>query len=138
AALMTGCYPQRVSILGALGPNAKIVINQSEVLLPEILKGRGYANAIFGKWHLGDAPKFLPTHHGFDQYFGLPYSNDMWPKHPTAKFPDLPLIDGEKTVELNPDQTQLTTQYTERAVRFIESNRDRPFFLYVPQTMPHV
>jgi arylsulfatase A-like enzyme len=95
-ALMTGCYPQRVGILGALGPNAKTGINASEVLLPEILKDKGYATAIFGKWHLGDAPQFLPTRHGFDQYFGLPYSNDMWPKHPTNRsFPDLPLIDRE-------------------------------------------
>jgi arylsulfatase A-like enzyme len=116
-ALLTGCYPQRVGILGALGPKAKIGIHDDEVLLPEILKARGYATAIFGKWHLGDAPQFLPTRHGFDRYFGLPYSNDMWPNHPTNKtFPPLPLIDGEKVVELMPDQTQLTTWYTERAV----------------------
>src|SRR6185436_4054047 len=83
AALMTGCYPQRVSILGALGPKSKVGINEDEVLLPEILKQRGYVTAIFGKWHLGDNPRFLPTRHGFDRYFGLPYSNDMWPNHPT-------------------------------------------------------
>ncbi len=110
AALMTGCYPQRVGILGALGPNAKTGIHESEVLLPEILKDKGYATAIFGKWHLGDAPQFLPTRNGFDQYFGLPYSNDMWPKHPTnTKFPPLPLIEQEKTIATMPDQTQLTT-----------------------------
>src|SRR5690349_16068942 len=83
AALMTGCYPQRVGILGALGPKAKVGINENEVLLPEILKARGYATAAFSKWHLGDNPRFLPTRNGFDRYFGLPYSNDMWPKHPT-------------------------------------------------------
>ncbi len=139
AALLTGCYPQRVSILGALGPAAKHGIHDDEVLLPEILKGRGYATAIFGKWHLGHHPQFLPTRHGFDRYFGLPYSNDMWPLHPTNKtFPPLPLIDGEKTIEHNPDQTQLTTWYTERAVQFIADNRERPFFLYVPHNMPHV
>jgi arylsulfatase A-like enzyme len=139
AALMTGCYPQRVSILGALGPKAKVGINDNEVLLPEILKGRGYATAIFGKWHLGDDPKFLPTRHGFDRYFGLPYSNDMWPNHPTnKKFPPLPLIEGEKILEHNPDQTQLTTWYTERAVQFIADSKDKPFFLYVPHSMPHV
>jgi arylsulfatase A len=140
AALMTGCYPQRVSILGALGPGAKIGINENEVLLPEILKKRGYATAIFGKWHLGHHPQFLPTHNGFDRYFGLPYSNDMWPNHPTngKDYPPLPLIEGDKTVQTNPDQTQLTTWYTERAVQFITDNKDRPFFLYVPHNMPHV
>jgi arylsulfatase A len=138
-ALLTGCYPQRVGILGALGPAAKHGINDNEVLLPEILKARGYASAIFGKWHLGHHPQFLPTRHGFDRYFGLPYSNDMWPLHPTNRtFPPLPLIEGEKTIEHNQDQTQLTTWYTERAVKFIAENRERPFFLYVPHSMPHV
>lgn len=138
-ALLTGCYPQRVGILGALGPKAKIGIHDDEVLLPEVLKARGYQAAIFGKWHLGDDPQFLPTRHGFDRYFGLPYSNDMWPNHPTNKtFPPLPLIEGEKVVELMPDQTQLTTWYTERAVKFIADSKDKPFFLYVPHSMPHV
>jgi arylsulfatase A-like enzyme len=138
-ALMTGCYPQRVGILGALGPAAKVGIHDDEVLLPEILRSRGYATAIFGKWHLGHHPQFLPTRHGFDRYFGLPYSNDMWPKHPTNRtFPPLPLIDGEKTIEHDPDQTQLTTWYTERAIQFIDENRDKPFFLYLPHSMPHV
>lgn len=140
AALMTGCYPQRVGILGALGPKSKNGINDSETLLPEILKDQGYATAIFGKWHLGHHPQFLPTRHGFDKYFGLPYSNDMWPKHPTnAKdYPPLPLIEGEKTIQEMPDQTQLTTWYTERAVQFITDNKDHPFFLYLPHNMPHV
>src|SRR5205823_2819343 len=83
-------------------------------------------------------PKFLPTRHGFDDYFGLPYSNDMWSKHPTARFPDLPLVEGDKTIGINPDQTQLTTWYTERAVRFIEKKKGQPFFVYVPHSMPHV
>jgi arylsulfatase A len=98
---------------------------------------------VFGKWHLGDKPQFLPLQHGFDEYFGLPYSNDMWPFHPTGgkSYPNLPLISGNKV--LNPkvtgeDQSQLTTQYTEHAVSFIERNRDKPFFLYVPHSMPHV
>ena len=137
-ALMTGCYPNRVGIQGALGPGAKIGINPEETTLAEVFKSRGYTTAIFGKWHLGHLPQFLPTRHGFDEYFGLPYSNDMWPKHPTMKFPDLPLIEGEKTLELNPDQTKLTTQLTERAVGFIERNKAKPFFLYVPHPMPHV
>jgi arylsulfatase A-like enzyme len=137
-ALLTGCYPNRVGILGALGPASKIGISDRERTIAQVLKPRGYATAIYGKWHLGHLPPFLPTRHGFDDYFGLPYSNDMWPKHPTAKFPDLPLIEGEKTVVLNPDQTQLTTWYTEHAVKFIDRNRDRPFFLYVAHAMPHV
>jgi arylsulfatase A len=138
AALLTGCYPNRVGILGALGPASKIGIHKDEKTIADILKARGYATAAFGKWHLGHHPQFLPTRHGFDEYFGLPYSNDMWPKHPTAKFPDLPLTDGEKTIELNPDQTRLTTSYTERAVKFIEKSKDKPFFLYVAHNMPHV
>jgi arylsulfatase A-like enzyme len=137
-ALLTGCYPNRLGILGALNPSSKNGIHDRETTIAQMLKPKGYATAIFGKWHLGHHPPFLPTRHGFDEYFGLPYSNDMWPKHPTAKFPDLPLIDGEKTIELNPDQSQLTTKYTERAVGFIERNKDKPFFLYVPHTMPHV
>ncbi len=139
AALMTGCYPQRVGLPHVLGPKAKIGINSKEQTIAEILKTRGYATACYGKWHLGHHPQFLPTRHGFDDYFGLPYSNDMWPHHPTNKsFPDLPLIEGEKIIEYNPDQTQLTTWYTERAVKFIEANKDRPFFVYLPHSMVHV
>jgi arylsulfatase A-like enzyme len=137
-ALLTGCYSNRVGILGALGPTSKIGISDDEMTIAQVLKQQGYATAIYGKWHLGHHPQFLPTRHGFDDYFGLPYSNDMWPKHPTAKFPPLPLIEGEKTIETNPDQTKLTTWYTEHAVKFIDANRDRPFFLYVPHSMPHV
>jgi arylsulfatase A-like enzyme len=140
AALMTGCYPQRLGILGAPGPNSNYGIDEAELLMPEMLKMRNYATAIYGKWHLGDHLRFRPTRHGFDDYFGLPYSNDMWPFHPTAgeRYPKLPLIEGEEVIELNPDQTKLTTQYTERAVKFIEQHRDEPFFLYVPHNMPHV
>ncbi|HEY1380280.1 MAG TPA: sulfatase-like hydrolase/transferase [Gemmataceae bacterium] len=137
-ALLTGCYPNRVGILGALGPAAKIGISDGEMTLGQLFKSRGYATAVYGKWHLGHHPQFLPTRHGFDDYFGLPYSNDMWPKHPTAKFPDLPVIDREQTVAHNPDMNKLTGWYTERAVRFIREHKDRPFFLYVPQTMVHV
>jgi arylsulfatase A-like enzyme len=106
----------------------------------ELVKQRGYAAAIFGKWHLGHHPQFLPTRHGFDEYLGLPYSNDMWPRHPTdaKSYPPLPLIEGEKVIRTDPDQTQLTAMYTERAVSFIERNRRRPFLLYVAHSMPHV
>jgi arylsulfatase A-like enzyme len=140
AALMTGCYPNRIGILGALGPRSKTGLNPAEITVAEQLKSRGYATAIYGKWHLGDAPPFLPPRHGFDDYFGLPYSNDMWPRHPTGgkSYPPLPLIRGERVMEFMPDQTQLTKQYTAHAVRFIEQNAKRPFFLYLAHSMPHV
>ncbi len=140
AALLTGCYPNRVGLLGALGPKSKVGISDKELTLAQVLKTRGYATAIFGKWHLGDSPQFLPTRHGFDEYFGLPYSNDMWPNHPVnpKSYPPLPLIRNEQVAGLMPDQTQLTTWYTEHALRFIERNKERPFFLYVAHNMPHV
>jgi len=144
AALLTGCYPNRIGIHGALGPSAKHGLNSSEMTIAELVKQRGYATGMVGKWHLGHLPPFLPTRHGFDEYFGLPYSNDMWPFHPEAKagtYPALPLLEGEKAVKPNvthEDQCQLTTWYTEHAVKFIEKNKDRPFFLYVAHSMPHV
>ena len=140
--LMTGCYNVRVGILGALGPGAKTCLNPEEQTIAEVLKPRGYKTAIFGKWHLGDRGIGLPTNHGFDEYFGLPYSNDMWPYHPTSKnFPALPLIEGTETVNANvtaDDQQYLTRWNTEHALKFIETNRDQPFFLYMPYSMPHV
>ncbi len=141
AALLTGCYANRVGIHGALGPLSRVGIHEDEMTIAELVKQKGYATAIYGKWHLGDHRKFLPVNHGFDDYFGLPYSNDMWPYHPTApkgRYPHLPLVEDDCVLMRNPDQTQLTTWYTERAVKFIEENRDRPFFLYVPHSMPHV
>jgi arylsulfatase A len=140
AALMTGCYPQRVGLPNVLGPDAKIGISDKEATIAQVLKPRGYATACYGKWHLGHHRQFLPTRHGFDEYFGLPYSNDMWPRHPENPqgYPDLPLVEGERVVAYDPDQTQLTTWYTERAVQFIEKNQDRPFFLYLPHSMVHV
>ena len=140
AALLTGAYSNRVGISGALNHRASYGINPEETTIAEMLKTRGYATAIFGKWHLGHEKPFLPLHHGFDEYLGLPYSNDMWPRHPQQKdfYPDLPLIEGDEVVKLDPDQSQLTATYTDRAVRFIERNRDRPFFLYLAHAMPHV
>jgi arylsulfatase A-like enzyme len=138
-ALLTGRYPNRVGILGALGPGAKNGIRPDELTLGELFKSRGYATAIYGKWHLGDHDPHLPTDNGFDDYFGLPYSNDMWPRHPTNKsFPPLPLMEGKKRIQIDPDQRNLTTWYTERAVSFIKKNKERPFFLYLPHSMPHV
>ena len=151
AGLLTGCYNVRVGILGALGPKSNIGINADEVTIAEICKQQGYATACYGKWHLGHHPQFLPMQNGFDDYFGLPYSNDMWPYHPGVahlsmeerlkKWPHLPLIDKNKVINARvtgEDQEQLTTQYTERAVSFINKNKDKPFFLYVPHSMVHV
>lgn len=151
AGLLTGCYNVRVGIFGALGPQATYGLHEDEVTLAEICRRKGYATACYGKWHLGHHKKFLPLQHGFDDYFGLPYSNDMWPHHPHVRhlsmgerlerWPHLPLIERNEIInpEVGPeDQEQLTTQYTERAVKFIESNKDQPFFLYVPHSMVHV
>lgn len=151
AGLLTGCYNVRVGILGALGPKSTHGLNPGEITLAELCKQRGYATACFGKWHLGHHTEFLPLQHGFDEYFGIPYSNDMWPYHPGVrhlpmaerlkKWPHLPLIEGNQII--NPrvtgkDQEKITTQLTERSVRFIEKNKDKPFFLYVPHPMVHV
>ncbi|MHC5010883.1 MAG: sulfatase family protein [Planctomycetota bacterium] len=153
AALLTGCYPNRIGIAGALGPNSKRGIHEDEVTLAELLKAKGYATAIFGKWHLGHHPPFLPTRHGFDVFSGIPYSNDMWPLHPAYAhlpdaaarrkegYPDLPLFEGEAIVDeeiTGEDQARFTSGFTDRAVAFIDAHRDRPFFLYVPHPMPHV
>jgi arylsulfatase len=140
--LLTGCYANRLGIHGALGPNARHGIADEETTLGELFKSKGYATAAVGKWHLGHLPRFLPTKHGFDSYLGLPYSNDMWPNHPTNKtFPKLPLIDGDTVIDDDvtaEDQTKLTTQYTERAMQFISENKAKPFFLYLAHSMPHV
>ena len=140
ASLLTGCYAERVGIQGALWSGSRVGINPNEILIPEILKEQGYATAIFGKWHLGHLPKFLPTRHGFDEFFGLPYSSDMWPKHPVKPqdYPPLPLMEGEKTLAYLEDQSLLATWYTDRAVDFIKRNRRRPFFVYLAHSLPHV
>src|SRR5204862_375070 len=146
AALLTGCYPNRIGINGALGPGSKIGISTEEMTLAQLVKQRGYATAIFGKWHLGDAQQFLPLHHGFDEYFGLPYSNDMWPlRHGSDQvktgYPELVMYDGDKVAIpqiTHEDQNQLTTWYTEHAVKFIEKSKEHPFFLYLAHNMPHV
>ena len=152
AALMTGCYPNRVGITGALFPHSNHGINQNETTIAEMLKPLGYATGVFGKWHLGHHQPFLPLQHGFDEYFGIPYSNDMWPVEfdgtpvtdttiRKGKFPPLPLVDGDSTAEFVTDlagQDQLTTRYTERAVDFIKRHHTQPFFLYLPHSMAHV
>ncbi len=154
AGLLTGCYPERVSILGALGSRADTGINAAEVTLAELCRTRGYATAIYGKWHLGHHRKFLPLQHGFDEYFGLPYSNDMSPLQAEMikgispeeiqrkrKQPPLPLFENNEIIDpaVSPEKlAQLTTLYTEHAVSFIDRHKDQPFLLYVPHTMVHV
>lgn len=142
AGILTGCYPNRIGIHNALGPDNTHGINDTETTLAEMLKEKGYATAIYGKWHLGHHKKFLPTRHGFDEWFGIPYSNDMWPYHPQQgpifNFPDLPLYENETVIDTLVEQSQLTTQITERSVDFIKRNKDNPFFLYVPHPQPHV
>jgi arylsulfatase A-like enzyme len=140
AALMTGCYNLRVGITGALGPKSPIGLNPAEFTLPKLFKQKGYATAAFGKWHLGAPAPFMPLRQGFDQFAGVPYSHDMWPRHPeTPKgYPDLPLYDGEKVVQTNPEPSVLTEFVTDHAVRFINEQKDKPFFLYVPHPLPHV
>jgi arylsulfatase A-like enzyme/acetyl esterase/lipase len=148
AALLTGCYPNRLGIHGALGPKDSHGLATAETTLPELLQTRGYRTGMVGKWHLGHHPPFLPTRHGFDEYFGLPYSNDMWPHHPEAKpgsYPPLPLLENETVIdaEITPaDQETLTQRYAERAVQFIKqagsAEDGRPFFLYLAHSMPHV
>ncbi len=143
ASLLTGCYPNRIGFQGALGPHSKIGINENELTLAQMFKNQGYATGMMGKWHLGDAPQFLPTKRGFDQYYGIPYSHDMWTRHPETPgaYPSLPLIENGKIInpDLHPDDlTHLTKDYTERAVSFIDANKDKPFFLYLAHNMPHV
>lgn len=142
AGLLTGCYPNRIGFSGAPLPDCPYGIHEDEMTLGELVRQQGYSTAIFGKWHLGDARQFLPLQNGFDEYYGLPYSNDMWPNHPQQgtvfNFPDLPTIDGNEIVGYNTDQTRFTTDYTDRAVRFIKKNRKQPFLLYLAHSMPHV
>ena len=142
AGILTGCYPNRIGIHNAFMPEAKKGLNPVELTMAEMLKAAGYATAIYGKWHLGDAPEFLPNEHGFEDYFGIPYSNDMWPLHPQQgpvfNFKALPLLENGQVLDTLTDQSQLTTQLTQRAVSFIHAKKDQPFFLYVAHPQPHV
>jgi arylsulfatase A-like enzyme len=159
AALLTGCYPPRVSISGVLFPGNKNGLHPDEITIADLLKQQGYATACIGKWHLGHKPDFLPTRQGFDSYYGIPYSNDMT-IDPTMALADeivlrqgmtverirkekpkrnwVPLLRGEQVIEYPVDQSTLTQRYTEEAVKFITANKSKPFFLYLPHTMPHI
>lgn len=158
AALMTGCYPARIDMdvpssiavkLKHISPGRRFPVclagdarglNPKELTLAEVAQSAGYKTGMFGKWHLGDQPEFLPTRQGFEEYFGIPYSHDIHPKHPRQKFfkfPPLPLLDGETVIELAPNADYLTRRITERAVDFIKRNKDESFFLYVAHPLPH-
>ena len=140
--LLTGCYPNRLGMHGALMPDNSRGLAPSEETLAELLKARGYATAHYGKWHLGDHPDFLPTKQGFDEYFGILYSNDMWPLHPQQgpvfDFDVLELIEQEAVIDTLTDQSDLTKQLTEKAVDFISRHSEEPFFLYLAHPQPHV
>jgi arylsulfatase A-like enzyme len=141
ASLMTGCYAQRVDLHlsdkngAVLRPVAAKGLNPEEITIAEVLKEKGYATACIGKWHLGDQPDFLPVNHGFDYYYGIPYSEDMVPSH-TPAWPELPLIQNSKVIEAPADLTTTTSRYVNEAIRFITENRNRPFFLYFPHNLP--
>ena len=142
SSLMTGCYARRVGMHEdftghwVLIPRSRRGLNPKELTLPEALKAKGYATICIGKWHLGDQPQHLPTAHGFDEYYGIPYSNDM--QSARRGDPPLPLVDEKTVIEAPANQATLTQRYTRRAVEFIEKNKARPFFLYLPHTFPHL
>ncbi len=142
ASLLTGNYANRIGIHGALGPMNSHGLHEDEVTLAELFKAQGYATAAYGKWHLGHHPDFLPLKHGFDEFYGIPYSNDMWPYHPENPevWGDLPTIEGDSIVGYNMDQSLFTADFTLRSTEFIRSqvSADRPFFLYIAHPMPHV
>ena len=141
AAILTGCYPNRLGISGAFGPKSKRGINPDEFLLSEMLKENNYKTGIFGKWHLGDAEKFLPTNHGFDEFYGILFSNDMCKFHPERPegYPDdLMLYRNETPIQSIIDQSDLTKDITDESIRFIEENKDNQFFLYIAHPQPHV
>lgn len=141
AALMTGCYPRRVNLHVSdtgglvLQPVSPKGLNPDETTIAEVLKTSGYTTSIFGKWHLGDQPEFLPTRQGFDKYFGIPYSDDMTPRD-GKPWPPLPLMKDEQVVEAPADRNTLTKRYTEAAVEFMTTHRDEPFFIYLAHAMP--
>ena len=140
ASLLTGCYANRVGVSGAFFPYVGKGLHPQEETIAELLKPLGYNTAIYGKWHLGSEKQFLPTRQGFDEYFGIPFSNDMWPLHPANdrfNFDPLPLLEGEEVIDTLEDQSLITTWYTEKAVDFIKRNKANPFFLYLPHSMPH-
>ena len=142
-AMMTGCYPPRIGFglfegLVVLFPGQGVGLNSSEITIARLLKDAGYSTMHIGKWHCGDQEEFMPTRHGFDGYYGLPYSNDMGRQANSYGFPPLPLMEGEEVAEQQPDQASLTERYLERGIKFIRQNRENPFFLYFAHMYVHV
>ena len=145
AALMTGCYPQRVGLQRGSGhivlfPGDPHGLHPDEITVAETLNNSGYATGCFGKWHLGDQPPFLPTAQGFDTYFGIPYSNDMWPLLRRFQCPQLPILRDTRVIDLvedMDDQASLCRRFTEAATDFIHKNQDKPFFVYLPHAFVH-
>ena len=139
SSLLTGCYPRRVNMhvndrnLCVLFPADKKGLNPEETTIAESLKAKDYATICVGKWHVGDHPDFLPHKQGFDSYYGIPYSNDM-----NRREVPLPLLRNERVIEAPVDQTTITPRYTKEIVQFIHRNKDKPFFIYLPHTFPHV
>ncbi len=150
-ALMTGCYPNRIGFSSFHGkavlmPGHDIGLSPAEATLPKLLKSAGYQTMLIGKWHCGDQPEFLPTRHGFDHYYGLPYSNDMGRQRRTwapveevdKDFPPLPLLEDEEVVQEQPDQRGLIERYVERGIRFMRGAKGRPFFLCLAPLQVHL
>jgi arylsulfatase A-like enzyme len=142
-AMMTGCYPPRIDFgefdgQWVLFPGQAVGLNPEEQSVARLLKDAGYATGIVGKWHCGDQPAFLPTRHGFDSYYGIPYSNDMGRQRPDDAYPPLPLMDDEAVIQEQPDQTALTERYVERCIRFMREHRAEPFFLYLAHLHVHL
>jgi len=139
AQLLTGCYGARVSVPGVYGPGGRNGLNPVEHTIAERLKERGYATMCIGKWHVGDQPEFLPTRQGFDHYLGIPYSNDMQRTATATGQKVVPLVRDEKVAELltDDDQSRIVERYTEEALGFIRTNKEKPFLLYLPHTAVH-
>ena len=142
-AMLTGCYPPRIGF-GAfdgrwvLFPGQPLGLNPDEITIARLLKNAGYATKIVGKWHCGDQKKFLPTRHGFDSYYGIPYSNDMGIQKEDDPNPPLPLLRDEEVIQAQPDQRGITERYVEESVRFLRENKDQPFFLYLAHMHVHL
>ncbi|MGH9632811.1 MAG: sulfatase family protein, partial [Bryobacteraceae bacterium] len=136
ASLLTGRYPLRSGLTRVLGPREHFGIPDSEITLAEALKQRGYRTACIGKWHLGDRPPYRPNRHGFEHFYGLLYSNDMM--LPIVEWPPIKLFNDRTVIESPVEQSSLTQRFTGEAIRFIDANKDNPFFLYLPYTMPHL
>jgi len=136
--LLTGCYSNRLGIHGALFPDSRIGLNPDETTIADMLKTKGYSSKAIGKWHVGSKKEFLPTRQGFDEYYGIPYSNDMWSRNTNRQFPALPLIENETTIDTVSEQSWFTQRFTEKALDFIDVNKSKPFFLYLAHPMPHV